>query len=605
MSTNAYTSRILLIALAICLKCRGALAQFSTIVPAGFPLSGTANYAGAASIGTVVYFAPNKLNNVGIYDVSTDSFSMVGTNDTFTDYEVVGSGKYAGAVVIGASVYFVPNNQDNVGKYDTLAQRFSTIATTGDAASGTAKYAGGAAVGTSVIFAPRTQDNVGIYDASTGSFSTVATNGEAATGGLKYAGAAAIGTSVYFAPRNQDNIGIYDVSTGVFSTVSPTGLGTAAEKYQGAVVIGASVYFIPNAQHNVGIYDTSTGLFSSVATTGDAATGTNKYWGGAAVGTSVIMCPYDQHNVGIYDSSTGLFSTVATTDDAATGTAKYVGAAVVGNTVYFSSRAQDNIGMYYIAPTTAPTPSPTYLPGIETEQDLQMIIIIPIVFCFLVAIFICLKKRYDAQKFPFEVSAEVPHKKMLDVGKADSVKDTRRTTSLNESIMIDLPDTTYPRKAVIFASMRFPPPPEALVLAKALEAKGVLLKIVDVMAGGDIDHEVFQWIEYADSFLVFGCKRYGEDTGNAASSFHELKFAQGLNKRVILLRSIPWDSHFKFLTARVIFNQNQLTLTWLLGEAMPSTLVDDVLSSIGLPDGYGVTEEKSQDTDDIPVSIVS
>jgi len=152
--------------------------------------------------------------------------------------------------------------------------------------------------------------------------------------------------------------------------------------------------------------------------------------------------------------------------------------------------------------------------------------------------------------------------------------------------LLEAPPTDVPGKAVIFGSMRFPVPPEARALAEALQAKGVVLKIVDMMAGGDIDREVFRWVRHADNFLVFGCKRYGEDSGNSASSYHELKFAQAKRKNVMLLRMIPWTDTFQYLAAQVIFNQNDLVLTWLPGEPMPSTLVDDLLCAIGLPDGY-------------------
>merc|ERR1711871_289961 len=96
-----------------------------------------------------------------------------------------------------------------------------------------------------------------------------------------------------------------------------------------------------------------------------------------------------------------------------------------------------------------------------------------------------------------------------------------------------------PSSHVIFGSMRFPAPPEARQLAAALQERGISLKIIDMEAGGDIDKEVFSWIRYADTFMAFGCDRYGEDTGNSACTYHELKYAQGMKKRILLLKLIP------------------------------------------------------------------
>ena len=47
-------------------------------------------------------------------------------------------------------------------------------------------------------------------------------------------------------------------------------------------------------------------------------------------------------------------------------------------------------------------------------------------------------------------------------------------------------------------------PPMALELKAALEQHDIFLKIVNMTAGGDIDKEVYEWIEFCDTFLVFG-----------------------------------------------------------------------------------------------------
>eukprot|EP01043_Picozoa_sp_COSAG02_P012462 COSAG02_NODE_481_length_21461_cov_43.885597_1_plen_512_part_10 len=141
----------------------------------------------------------------------------------------------------------------------------------------------------------------------------------------------------------------------------------------------------------------------------------------------------------------------------------------------------------------------------------------------------------------------------------------------------------------IFGSMRFPVPEEARQLFQALRAAaGVHLKIVDMKAGQDIDKEVYEWIEHCSAFLVMGTKNYGENTGNSACTYNEVKFAQAKKKNIILLRMIPWEDEFEELHARVLFNRNMLTLEWQQGTPMPSSLVPEIVKAMQLPvDGPG------------------
>ena len=125
----------------------------------------------------------------------------------------------------------------------------------------------------------------------------------------------------------------------------------------------------------------------------------------------------------------------------------------------------------------------------------------------------------------------------------------------------------------IFGSMRFPVPEEARALAAVLKACGIFLKIVDLRPGADISTEVFAWIEFAHTFLVFGTANYGEETDNPACSCAEAKYAQNLGKRVILIRMIQWDQHFEHLQARVMFGMNKLTLFWMPGTPLDPEIV--------------------------------
>jgi hypothetical protein len=157
----------------------------------------------------------------------------------------------------------------------------------------------------------------------------------------------------------------------------------------------------------------------------------------------------------------------------------------------------------------------------------------------------------------------------------------RSSLTIGSHSEIGTTTTTSDSSRVIFGSMRFPPPPEALRLKAALHLRGVELLIIDMTAGGDIDTSVFEGIERANSFLVFGTSHYGEDTGNPASTFFESKYALDRNKRIILLRMIPFDQDFDHLQARVMFGQNRLELCWEAGAPhMSDTLVDDIVRAI-------------------------
>eukprot|EP01045_Picozoa_sp_COSAG04_P031889 COSAG04_NODE_6066_length_1419_cov_1.087121_2_plen_317_part_01 len=74
----------------------------------------------------------------------------------------------------------------------------------------------------------------------------------------------------------------------------------------------------------------------------------------------------------------------------------------------------------------------------------------------------------------------------------------------------------------VFVSLRFGEShgvqPMAEELQAALKPKGVDAKIINMTAGGNIHEEVFSQIEACSTFVAFGSKHYGEDTGNSAST---------------------------------------------------------------------------------------
>ena len=72
-------------------------------------------YAGAAALGTKVYFAPGAQNNAGVFDVATSTFSTIDNNMVAAQPQqmvVIGGGyQYNGAVAIGTNIIFAPEKQ--------------------------------------------------------------------------------------------------------------------------------------------------------------------------------------------------------------------------------------------------------------------------------------------------------------------------------------------------------------------------------------------------------------------------------------------------------------------------------------------------------------
>ena len=69
--------------------------------------------------------------------------------------------KYAGAAAVGTKIFFAPSNEYEVGVLDTTTSTFST--TSAGTLQAQAKYRGAAAVGTKIFFSPH-NENVGVLD---------------------------------------------------------------------------------------------------------------------------------------------------------------------------------------------------------------------------------------------------------------------------------------------------------------------------------------------------------------------------------------------------------------------------------------------------------
>jgi hypothetical protein len=91
----------------------------------------------------------------------------------------------------------------------------------------------------------------------------------------------------------------------------------------------------------------------------------------------------------------------------------------------------------------------------------------------------------------------------------------RQSLSAGESV----PETgRLPPRRRAFGSLRVDGevPVQAKQLQDAMRAEGAGLNLIDMTAGGDIDLAMQEGILAADTFIVFGSAKYGEDTGNAA-----------------------------------------------------------------------------------------
>ena len=74
--------------------------------------------------------------------------------------------------------------------------------------------------------------------------------------------------------------------------------------------------------------------------------------------------------------------------------------------------------------------------------------------------------------------------------------------------------------------------------------------------------------------------RYGEDTGNPASTYYESQYANNKKKRIILIRMIPWSEEFEQPQARFMFGLNKMVLEWQQGSPMPLDLAEAIAEAV-------------------------
>ena len=199
-------------------------------------------FRSSVAVGTKVVFVPSGVNDVGIFDTVTNTFSTVNTNMTM-------GLKFSGGTAVGTKVVFAPAMPDGVGVFDTATNKFSSV-DTGLNDAQFALFDSTVAVGTKVVLIPYDVDVVGVFDTETDTFSAVNT---ALTMKDRFTGAIAVGTKVVFPPCISDVVGILDLSpspTPPSNNENPDLGLIIGLTVGGAVVLGGLVYYFYFARVN-------------------------------------------------------------------------------------------------------------------------------------------------------------------------------------------------------------------------------------------------------------------------------------------------------------------------------------------------------------------
>lgn len=140
----------------------------------------------------------------------------------------------------------------------------------------------------------------------------------------------------------------------------------------------------------------------------------------------------------------------------------------------------------------------------------------------------------------------------------------------------------------VFASLRFKEDIIQLAqkLVEALLPYRVRLHIVDPV--GQIDGSVFERMEKCKRIIVFGCKRYAENTHNTAATFNEIMYYRNTLQKPPYNRPEPvllrLCSRFNHRDTRVLFGRNQMQMSWTRGRKnVPEEVLEDILYQLGRP----------------------
>merc|ERR1740129_2603565 len=262
------------------------------------------NYHGGVLLpdGRVV-FVPTDAASVGLYDPSTNKFTL---GPSVGSVDVPPRSYYGGVLLADGRVVFVPLNAASADLYDPSSNQFTVGPSVG---SEKLKYVGGVQLPDGrVVFVPLGAASVGLYDPSTNEF----TNGPSVTGShnFKYFGGVLLPDGrVVFVPVYTESVGLYDPSTNKFIVGPSTGPGN--DKYRGGVLLpDGRVVFVPSCAASVGLYDPSTDKFTSGPNvewcrTGPCKTGgKDRYIGGVVLPDGrVVFVPCNSATVGLYNPS--------------------------------------------------------------------------------------------------------------------------------------------------------------------------------------------------------------------------------------------------------------------------------------------------------------
>ena len=261
---------------------------------------------------------------------------------------VSGDRKFNGAATVGNLIVFAPNRANGVAVFDVVTRNFTLEAVDGISTTHISLFHGAAAVGNMVVFAPERAQGVGVFNVDTRTFTLVdisafmppPTDDE-----CKFRGAAAVGDVVVFAPCNSNGVGVFNVSTSTFSLVD---IGSSSFlEFVGAATVGHEVIFGPFESNAVGVFDVSTRTFTLVDIS-DVISCRLKFWGAVAVGNVVVFSPYNADGVGLFDVGTRTFTLVDISSVFTRG-AKFYEPIAVGNVVFFSQDQAPGVGVFDVA----------------------------------------------------------------------------------------------------------------------------------------------------------------------------------------------------------------------------------------------------------------
>jgi hypothetical protein len=238
----------------------------------------------------------NNINNIGVINTNTNTFSTLNLPYSVGDFA------YAGSVLAtNGLIYGIPYSDSRVMIINPINNDISSFDTLQNS---TFKWGGGVLAPNGKIYCiPANFSRVGIIDTANNTIDITSIN--LGSAGNYFGGVLAPNGRIYCIPRSATNVGIIDPSN---NTIDRTTISSAtypflstSDKYMGGVLgMDGKIYCIPwgNSTTNVGIIDPLTNTFNSISISAPA--GANKYTGGVLAPNGKIYCPpHTASNIGI------------------------------------------------------------------------------------------------------------------------------------------------------------------------------------------------------------------------------------------------------------------------------------------------------------------